>query len=83
MTKSDMSNKKLNLELEGLKRNEQISDWSVTLGYGEAEYTLDLSRKVNIDPKLLAKKLNELYGARTFTRHVDGSNVAIKFVIDL
>lgn len=83
MTKSDMSNKKLNLELDSLKRNEQISDWSVTLGYGEAEYTLDLSRKVNIDPKLLAKRLNETYGARTFTRHVDGTNVAIKFVIDL
>jgi len=78
-----MSTKRLNCELDGLKRSEQIVDWSTTLGYGTSEYTIDLNRNASLDIKLLAKRLAKEYGANNFSRHVDGSNVAVKFVIEL
>lgn len=78
-----MSNIKLNADLDTLKRNEQIIDWSVCLGYGDAEYTLELGTTNALDLKVLAKRLSDSYGAKSFSRYVEGSNVAIKFMIDL
>lgn len=78
-----MSTKRLDFELESLKRTEQINDWSITLGYGTSEYTIDLKRNNALDIKLLAKRLTKEYGASNFSRHVDGSNVAVKFVVEL
>ena len=81
--KIDMSTKRLNCELDSLKRSEQIVDWSATLGYGTSEYTIDLSKNTQLDIKLLAKRFAKEYGANNFSRYVDGSNVAVKFVIEL
>lgn len=81
--RSDMTNRTLNLELDTLKATEQLADWTVTLGYGEAEYTLDFNHNAKIDVKLLAKKMQKVYGAKNLTKHVNGSSVAIKFVVDL
>lgn len=78
-----MTNRVLNAELDALKSTEQLADWTVTLGYGEAEYTLDLNHNAKIDVKTLAKKIQKAYGAKNFTKHVNGSSVAIKFVVDL
>jgi hypothetical protein len=80
---NDMTTDRLNNELESLKRNEQIDNWSVTLGYGTSEYTVDLTRNNKLDVKLLAKRLAKEYGAKEFSRYVDGSTVAVKFVVDL
>lgn len=76
-------NIKLESELESLKRNEQIYDWSVALGYGAVEYTIDLKRNNTLDIKALAKLLAKNYGAKEFSRHVDGSSVAVKFVVEV
>ena len=32
---------KIDTELENLRNTEQIKDWHVSLGYGEAEYTIE------------------------------------------
>lgn len=74
---------RLNAELDSLKYNEDIADWSVSLGYGCAEYTIDLNRNSPLDIKLLAKKLSKTYGATEIVKCVDGSSVAVKFVIEL
>lgn len=78
-----MVSKEIERELEYLKSVDQINEWSVTLGYGVAEYTIDLSPRNNVDVKILAKNLTKKYKATNFSRHVDGSSVAIKFLIDL
>lgn len=73
----------LERELENLKSTEQIKEWSVSLGYGDAEYTVEIGQKNSSTVKILAKNLNQKYGAHTFVKYQDGKNVSIKFVVNL
>jgi hypothetical protein len=73
----------IDLELENLRRTEQIKDWSSSLGYGEAEYTIEFKTESVPNLKILAKKLNERYGAHNFTKHNDNGTIAVKFVVTL
>jgi hypothetical protein len=74
---------KIDTELENLRNSEQIRDWSVSLGYGEAEYTIEFKASNIPNLKLLAKRLTEKYGAHNFTKHTNNGEVAIKFVVTL
>lgn len=76
-------NKKLETELENLKRTDQISDWSVTLGYGDAEYTIEFHRNKIPNLKSFAIQLQERHSAHTFGKFVDGSITAMKFVVNI
>jgi len=73
----------LERELEGLKINEQINEYSVSLGYGTAEYTIDLNSNNSLDLKILAKRLSNKYGACDFALYNSGSGRAVKFVVFL
>jgi hypothetical protein len=73
----------IDIELDNLRRTEQIKDWSSSLGYGEAEYTIEFKPESVPNLKLLAKKLNEKYGARHFTKHNDNGTIAVRFVVTL
>jgi len=75
--------KELERELENLKRMDQISDWSKSLGYGDVEYTIDLNPALSPNLKALAKTFSKTYGAHNFQRFVDGSAVAVKFVVTI
>lgn len=70
-------------ELENLKNDNQIREWSVSLGYGDAEYTIEVNRSNTANLKVLAKRLNKKYGARNFVRYDDRGVVAVKFVVNL
>lgn len=74
---------KIDTELENLRYSEQIKDWSVSLGYGEAEYTIEFKSNSVPDLKILAKKLGDKFGAHTFTKYADNGSVALKFVVTL
>lgn len=73
----------IDAELDNLRRTEQIKDWSSSLGYGEAEYTIEFKPESIPNLKILAKKLNEKYGARNFAKYNDHGTIAIKFVVTL
>lgn len=70
-------------DLDNLRSSEQIKDWSVTLGYGDAEYTIDLKPLSKESIKLLAKRLKDRYGAHSFVKYEEHGQVAVKFVVDL
>lgn len=73
----------IDIELEQLRSTEQIKDWHVSLGYGEAEYTIEFKNANLPNLKLMAKRLNEKYGARNFTKFNDNIGVSIKFLVTL
>lgn len=70
-------------ELEELRHTQQIKEWSVSLGYGSAEYTVEVSSSNISHLKTLAKRLNQKYGAHNFTKYDDRGVVAVKFVVNL
>lgn len=78
-----MSTTDIEIELEELKRTDQISEWQTTLGYGSAEYTVSFNVNTNPNIKAFAKRLNQKYGANNFGKYQEGSTVSIKFVIGL
>ena len=70
-------------DLENLKRTEQINEWSVSLGYGNAEYTIEIRPTTLANIKALAKKLKEKYGAHSFAKYEERGQLAVKFVVNL
>lgn len=75
--------KELEYELENMKRCDQITDWSKTLGYGDVEYTIEVRNTTPLSLQSLAKSLSKRYNAHTFQKFVDGSAVSVKFVVNL
>lgn len=78
-----MGTTEIEIELDEMKRSEQINEWHSTLGYGAAEYTVAFNVKTNPNLKAFAKRLNQKYGAKNFGKYQEGFTVSVKFVVTL
>lgn len=74
---------KIEIELDQLKATDRIKDYSTTLGYGVAQYTVEFDSVKVPNLKAFAVNLKNKYGATDFSKYSDGDTIAVKFVISL
>lgn len=74
---------KIEQDLEQLRATELIKDFHVSLGYGLAEFTIDVNPVKVPNIKAFALKLKDKYGATDFRKYGNGNDVSIKFVVRL